>query len=47
MKCKLAKIVLLFTVIGLPLSIVFGGGAALILTILLVIYAFEEDSSEN
>lgn len=45
--CKIAKIVLLFTLIGMPLSLVFGGGAALVLTILIVIYTFESNDKHD
>lgn len=44
--CKLAKIVLLITLVGLPLSLVFGGGVALILSIIAIIYAFEDEKSD-
>lgn len=40
--CKLAKIVLLITLVGLPLSLVFGGSTALILSIIVILYAFED-----
>ena len=40
--CKLAKIVILVTLVGLPLSLVYGGTAAKFLSIIAIMYSFEE-----